>query len=169
MRQSDQAAVGCLGLLAANAAAALSFMLAFYAMSAATGIAETLASCSSCSLSELVAEIASYSWGIITVLILTPFAALIMLPITLILTPLAFLSIARASRRRYVVLIGGLVGAVFGWPLLMLVYGLVAPGSGMSAVKNSILSAGLAVVTPSAAAGISFAWVIARWRRSPGG
>ncbi|MEA1085194.1 hypothetical protein SFC76_13075 [Sphingomonas sp. CD22] len=169
MRRSDRTAIGCLEFLAANAAAALSFMLAFYAVSVPRGIAETVARCSSCSLSELAAEIASYLWGIITVLILTPFAALIMLPITLLLTPLAFFIIARSPRRRYVVLIGGLVGAVLGWPLLMLVYGLVAPGSGMSAVKNSILSAGLCVVAPSAAAGMSFAWVITRSRSSPGG
>lgn len=165
MPRSDRRAVGCFGLLAANAAAALSFMLTFYAVSAPVGIAETVASCTSCSLSELLTEVASYSWGIITVLILTPFAALVMLPVTLLLTPLAFLVINRAPRRRHVMLMGGLVGAAVGWPLLMVVYGMIAPGSGMSVVKNSILSAGFSVVIPSAAAGMGFAWVMT-WRRS---
>ena len=155
---NDGGAQGRLGLrvlLAGNAAAAVTFMLTYFACLAPAGMIKALSACSLCSRGERLEIIVSTVSGVATALLLAPFAFLVMLPIALLMTPLTRFVLSRSMMATSKVIIGGVVGALVGFPMLIFIFGL---DGGLAADQTRLLLfAGLSsFVAPSAAAGAAF-------------
>lgn len=142
----------------ANVAAAIAFTLTLYLCSAPTAVISELGACTFCTPAESRGIVWSSLWGIVTALFLAPFAFVIMLPISIVMVPLARFVLERVKRRRLIILIGGGVGGLLGWPAILFLYGSRAAASAPKVVD--LLKMMPTFMVPATMAGAAYSFVL---------